>query len=207
MGMTGRHRLEPSPSSPEDGWAGGTEPAAGPGAPLADATSRFAVRSAPGPDRPGRWASSPAQEQPGSPMAAAAAAAWGIGSTEPNWGSDGVTGSTEVTGPAAGRPANGAAAGGTYLGLPRRVRQASLTPQLRGPLGAEPATSLLHPGEAAESSPRSPEQASSRLSALQDGWLRGRVDDLDDPSELDLGGRPEGASGGHVEPNHREVES
>jgi hypothetical protein len=91
------------------------------------------------------------------------------------------------------------------------VRQASLAPQLRGGLGAEPATSLLHPGEAAESSARSPEQASSRLSALQDGWLRGRVNDLDslvvDPSEPDLGGPPEGASGGHVEPNHREVES
>jgi hypothetical protein len=80
------------------------------------------------------------------------------------------------------------------------VRQANLAPPLRGGLGAEPATSLLHPGEAAESSARSPEQASSRLSALQDGWLRGRLDDLDslvaDPSEPDLGARPEGTSGG-----------
>ena len=211
MGMTGRHRLEPPPSSPQEGWADWTELAAGPQAPLADAASRFAVRPAAAPDQPGQWASSPEQAQPGSPTAAAAAAAWAIGSAEPNGGSTGVTGSTEVTGPAPGRPTNGTAAGGTYLGLPRRVRQASLTPQLRGPLGAEPATSLLHSREAAESSARSPEQASSRLSALQDGWLRGRVDDLDslvaDPSEPDLGGRPEGASGGHVEPNHREVES
>jgi signal transduction histidine kinase len=201
LGMTGRHRLEPPPSSPEDGGAVGTELAAGPGAPLADAASWFAVRPEAAPDQPRRSASSPAQAQPGSPPVAAAA--WAIGSAEPNGASTGVTGSTEVTGSAPGRPTNGTADGGTYLGLPRRVRQASLTPQLRGPLGAEPATSLLHSREAAQSSARSPEQAGSRLSALQDGWLRGRVDDLDspvvDPTEPDLGG--------HVEPNHREVES
>ena len=211
MGMTGRHWLEPPPSWPQEGWADGTELAAGPQAPPADAASRFAARPGAAPDQPGQWASTPARAQPGSPTAAAAAAAWAIGSAEPDGGSTGVSGSAEVTGSAPGRPTNGTAADGTYLGLPRRVRQASLTPQLRGPLGPEPATSLLHSREAAESSARSPEQASSRLSALQDGWLRGRVDDLDslvvDPSEPDLGGRPEGASGGHVEPNHREVES
>jgi signal transduction histidine kinase len=168
LGLTGRHRLEPPPSSPEDGGAAGTELAGGREAPLA------------------------------------AAAAWAIGSAEPN----GFGGSTGVTWSAPGRPGNGTAAGGTYLGLPRRVRQASLAPQLRGPLGAEPATSLLDSREAAESSARSLEQASSRLSALQDGWLRGRLDDLDSlGAEPDLGGRPEGASGGHVEPNDREVES
>ena len=143
----------------------------------------------------------------------APAAAWAIGSAEPNGsgGSTGVTGPTGITGPAPVRPANGAAAGGTYLGLPRRVRQASLAPQLRGPLGTEPATSLPHSREAAESSARSPEQAGSRLAALQDGWQRGRLDDLDspmaDPSGPDLGGRPEGASGGHAEPNDHEAES
>jgi hypothetical protein len=181
LGLTGRRRLERPPTS-EDGGAAGTELAGG----------REAL---------------------------AAAAAWAIGSAEPNGfgGSTGVTGSTRVTGSngitgsAPGRPGNGTAAGGTYLGLPRRVRQASLAPQLRGPLGAEPATSLLDSREAAESSARSLEQASSRLSALQDGWLRGRLDDLDnpgtDPSGPDPGGRPEGASGGYVEPNDREVES
>jgi hypothetical protein len=143
----------------------------------------------------------------------AAATAWAIGSAEPNGsgGSTGVTGPTGVTGSAPGQPTNGTAANGTYLGLPRRVRQASLVPQLRGRLGAEPATSLLHSREAAESSGRSPEQTSSRLSALQDGWLRGRLDDLDspdaDPSGPELGGWPGGASGGYVEPNDREVES
>jgi len=159
-------------------------------------------------DQPGRSASSPAQAQPGLPMAVAAA--WAIGSAEPEvGGSIGVSWSTGVAGSAPGRPTNGTAGGGTYLGLPRRVRQASLAPQLRGPLGAELATSVLHSPEAAESSARSPEQASSRLSALQDGWMRGRLDDLDnpvaDPSGPDLGSPPEGVSGGP--PDDREVES
>ena len=219
FGMTGRHRLGLPPSSPEDD---GTELAEEPEAPLADTAYRFAELPEAAGDQPERSASSPAQAQPGSLMTAAAV--WAIGSAEPNGsgGSTGVSGSASglagsvpglagsapglagsapgLTGSAPGRPTNGTAAGGTYLGLPRRVRQASLAPQLRGGLGAEPATSLLHPGEAAESSARSPEQASSRLSALQDGWLRGRLDDLDtvvaDPSEPDLGGRPEGTSGG-----------
>ena len=143
----------------------------------------------------------------------AAAPAWAIGSAEPNGsgGSAGVTGPTAVTGSAAGQPANGTAADGTYLGLPRRVRLASLAPELRGGPDAEPATGLLHSREAAESPARSPEQISSRLSALQDGWLRGRLDELDSPgtgpSAPDFGGWPEGTSGGEAEPNDREVES
>jgi signal transduction histidine kinase len=194
FGMTGRHRLASPPSSPEDGEADGTEPAGKP----AGTASRFAALPPAAPDRPGGPVSSPAQALPGSPMAPAAA--WAMGSAEPDGGSNGVTGS------APGRPANGTAVGGTYLGLPRRVRQASLAPQLRGQLGAERNTSLLHVDEAAESSALSPEQASSRLSALQDGWQRGRVDDLDSPGS-DPGTRPEGTSGGRVEPNDREVES
>jgi signal transduction histidine kinase len=175
FGMTGRHRLEAPPSSPEDGGVDGIE----------------LVR---GPQVPTGW-----------PMASTAVL--GIGPTEPNGDSVGVTGSPEVAGSPPGRPANGTATGGTYLGLPRRVRQASLAPQLRGRLGAEPATSLLDPGEAAEPPALSPEQTSSRLSALQDGWLRGRLDDLDDPSGPDLGGGPDGASGGYVGPDDRGVES
>ena len=211
FGMTGRHRLGPPPSSPEDGGADGTELARGPEVPLADTASRFPALPEAAPDQPDRSAPSPAQAQPGSPMAAAAA--WAIGSAEPNGsgGRVGVTGSGGVTGPASGQPANSTAANGTYLGLPRRVRQASLAPQLRDRPGAEPATALLHSREAAESPAGSPEQASSRLSALQDGWLRGRLDDLDSPdagpSGPDIGGRPEGASGAEVEPNDREVES
>jgi hypothetical protein len=54
-------------------------------------------------------------------------------------------------------------------GLPRRVRQASLVPQLRDgsmPLGAPPTAAV--PGA------RSPEETRSTISAIQRGWERGR---------------------------------
>jgi hypothetical protein len=56
----------------------------------------------------------------------------------------------------------------TEDGLPRRVRQASLAPQLRRPAGAPPV--------AEEAAPRSPEQMRSIMSALQRGTTRGRID-------------------------------
>jgi hypothetical protein len=98
------------------------------------------------------------------------------------------------------RAANGTEADQTYLGLPRRVRQASLAPELRGQLGAE---SAARPGEAAEPAARPPEQAGSRMVALQDGWRRGRRDELDHPDiglEI-LGGWPGDASGAEAESN------
>jgi hypothetical protein len=55
-------------------------------------------------------------------------------------------------------------------GLPRRVRQASLAPQLR-----EPAAPAAADDAAGDSEPtRSPEQMRSMLSAFQDGMTRGR---------------------------------
>ncbi|MFE7749558.1 nitrate- and nitrite sensing domain-containing protein [Streptomyces sp. NPDC057428] len=50
--------------------------------------------------------------------------------------------------------------------LPRRVRQASLVPQLREQPGAEPNGTAPVAG-------RSPEQARDRMTAYRDGWLRG----------------------------------
>jgi signal transduction histidine kinase len=76
--------------------------------------------------------------------------------------------------PAGGTPAGG----GEYRGLPRRVRQANLAPQLRqdppSPAGQgepAPAAALL----------RSPDEARAMMAALQHGWQRGREDD--DPAE------------------------
>ncbi|WP_051941120.1 sensor histidine kinase [Phaeacidiphilus oryzae] len=66
--------------------------------------------------------------------------------------------------------------------LPRRVRQASLAPQLReeppAPGGAEPAESV------------EPDRARATMSALQRGWTRGRLDDAEllGESADDLGG-------------------
>ena len=82
----------------------------------------------------------------------------------------------------------GPGAQGTHRGLPRRVRQASLVPQLRGTAGATPEKP---PETAAGRQPRSPEMTRSLMSALQDGWQRGRADDLDDPQ----GGPDEGGAG------------
>jgi signal transduction histidine kinase len=131
FGMTGRHRLALTSSSPESGQADRTEP-----------------------------------DEPPRPARGAAA--------DPS------------------RAVKGTAADETYLGLPRRIRQASLAPQLLSQLGAE---SAARPHEAAEPAARSPEQTGNRMFELQDGWERGRRAELDDPGiGLDiLGERPPGA--------------
>jgi signal transduction histidine kinase len=71
------------------------------------------------------------------------------------------------------RPDSGSAQASTHRGLPRRVRQASLAPALRNASTA--------PGREAspdEITGPSPEQTRARLSSLQDGWQRGRSDEL-----------------------------
>ena len=68
------------------------------------------------------------------------------------------------------------AAGGTHLGLPLRVRQANLAPQLRRQSAEEPS----EPPPPDEPAKRSPEETLSMMSAFQDGWLRGRTDALDE---------------------------
>ena len=189
FGLTGRHHLGSSPSSPEDGWA---EP------PLAVTAARPLALPSPAPpvqDRPAWGQPGPAQAPTGSLPAGA-----------------------DPSGP--GQATNSTAGRGTYLGLPRRVRQASLAPQLSGQLGSEPAAP---PREAAEPWARSPEETSSVMSALQDGWQRGRRDELDYPDGgldypdggLDLGewpggtsaGWPGGAAGSAAESDNREVQS
>jgi signal transduction histidine kinase len=66
-----------------------------------------------------------------------------------------------------GPPGPGMSAG-THRGLPRRVRQANLSPHLRNSTSAGTAASLREPEI------RSPEQAQSLLASLQRGWERGR---------------------------------
>lgn len=53
--------------------------------------------------------------------------------------------------------------------LPRRVRQASLAPQLRGQLTEEPA----HPQNPGADAERTPELVRDRMAAYRDGWARG----------------------------------
>ncbi|GGW43578.1 ATPase [Streptomyces lucensis JCM 4490] len=54
-------------------------------------------------------------------------------------------------------------------GLPRRVRQASLAPQLRHQRPEEPAPASARPGD----DPRTPEVVRDRMAAYRDGWVRG----------------------------------
>jgi signal transduction histidine kinase len=75
-----------------------------------------------------------------------------------------------------GQPGSSVSAG-THRGLPRRVRQANLSPNLRKSPDAGTAASFREPEI------RSPEQAQSLLTSLQRGWERGRgaeVPDSDD---------------------------
>jgi signal transduction histidine kinase len=66
-------------------------------------------------------------------------------------------------------------------GLPRRVRQASLAPQLK--IGARPLAGAAQP----TANGRSPEESRSFIEDLQHGWLRARfeADPLDDPRPAD----------------------
>ena len=65
---------------------------------------------------------------------------------------------------------------GSHLGMPIRVPQASLAPQLRGRRSEAP-----HPAEREAADTRSPEATRNMLISMQQGWRRGRVDDLDNP--------------------------
>jgi hypothetical protein len=71
------------------------------------------------------------------------------------------------------------ASSGSHLGMPIRVPQASLAPQLRPARGSgqQPAGSA-----APEADERSPEATRSMLIMMQQGWERGRADDLDGPA-------------------------
>jgi signal transduction histidine kinase len=75
----------------------------------------------------------------------------------------------------AGRPASAS----SHLGMPVRVPQASLAPQLRaGRDGGQQAAG--NPGPDVDE--RSPETTRTMLILMQQGWERGRVDDLDEPA-------------------------
>jgi signal transduction histidine kinase len=81
----------------------------------------------------------------------------------------------------------GAAPGGSRTDLPRRERQASLAPQMRNRFSSAPAAvGRRSPGAVREGpAERSPEEAGSTLSALQAGWERARITDLDQPEGED----------------------
>jgi signal transduction histidine kinase len=77
---------------------------------------------------------------------------------------------------------------GSHLGMPVRVPQASLAPQLRARTDTGSQTAAR---QAADVSQRSPESTREMLILMQHGWERGRLDDLDDPDD----GAPDNGTG------------
>jgi signal transduction histidine kinase len=78
------------------------------------------------------------------------------------------------------------ASAASHLGMPIRVPQASLAPQLRSRREADPQTV---PRDASEADGRTPEATRNMMALMQSGWQRGRADDLDDlQAPEDLGG-------------------
>jgi signal transduction histidine kinase len=92
------------------------------------------------------------------------------------------------TSPVASRPAP-ATTPTTKLGLPRRVRQASLAPQLRE---TGPHTTIA--ADAGGTGERSPEEVRAKMTAIQQGWERGRAAPAAAPVTPDAGPVPGGAA-------------
>jgi Histidine kinase-, DNA gyrase B-, and HSP90-like ATPase len=82
-------------------------------------------------------------------------------------------------------PRETAAISGSHLGMPIRVPQASLAPELqsRSDTGSQAAVR-----EGFDVDERSPEATRNMMSKMQQGWQRGRVDDLDDPDDAPANG-------------------
>jgi signal transduction histidine kinase len=90
---------------------------------------------------------------------------------------------TETDADAGPGVAPGPQTAGTYRGLPRRIRQASLNPHLRDrpPAAAREA----HADGPPPSLTRSPEEARNLVASLQSGWQRGRESDVRDGEPAD----------------------
>jgi signal transduction histidine kinase len=95
-----------------------------------------------------------------------------------------VAGAEPKAGAVARPPWENAPEPDSHLGMPIRVPQASLAPQLRARRDTEsPGQPGPRPGEDEDPGlgARSPEATRSMLTMMQHGWRRGRMDDLDDP--------------------------
>jgi signal transduction histidine kinase len=160
LAVTGRHAVQPSLSV---GAAGHT------GTPTT-------ASSAPGPSA-ATWY--------GEPTASAAPAP---GQGPYGFGTGSTTSPDLPTGSRAFSAADPGIAG-TYRGLPRRIRQASLNPHLHeSPAAAFPGTPADDPPPAGA---RTPEGARDLVASLQSGWQRGRETDPPE-AESAPSGQPEG---------------
>jgi signal transduction histidine kinase len=165
----------PAPDLPSAGPAGGYQPA---GSARLDLRGGPALALTARPPSPSSLTSPPLMDSPGAASAgpSAAEAGGGLGLSAP-------APATPVGGQERpGEPVQPAGAG-SHRGLPRRVRQASLSPHLRdnGAAEAPPdgGTPLSAPAPA-PSAERSPQEARDLMSSLQSGWRRGREPDPED---------------------------
>ena len=184
FGVTGRHRLAAAATGRR-----------------VDTGEIPASRTGNGPRPPGPHRGRPGNTSRGAAAAAAGAAAAGAGAPDATVGRRGDH-TVAAAGPAGRGRANRAAAdpvdpgartasrpcrppateapnsaGGTHLGMPIRVPQASLAPQLRP--GSDSAR-RRGSREAPDVEQRAPEATRDMMMTMQQGWQRGRVDDLDD---------------------------
>jgi signal transduction histidine kinase len=93
----------------------------------------------------------------------------------------GATGRHRGSATAVGKRATAAAEPaplGSHLGMPIRVPQANLAPQLRGRKESDQQPASAAP----EKNERSAEATRNMMIMMQQGWERGRVDDLEDPA-------------------------
>lgn len=98
-----------------------------------------------------------------------------------------------VPAPRSPAPWNTVPGSGTIGGLPRRVRQASLAPQLRE--GSAGRTAGPDPVETVEDIERDADEVRSRMASLQRGWQRGRqqnAEDVTGPGDTAQGTTPGG---------------
>ncbi|MFD9292284.1 nitrate- and nitrite sensing domain-containing protein [Streptomyces sp. NPDC060030] len=110
------------------------------------------------------------------------------GTTEPGPGA-----STSDEAPVRLRPASRLSASDTVGGLPRRVRQASLAPQLREDSAGR--TSGQAPADTDDDLERDADEVRNRMASLQRGWQRGRrqnAEDVTGPGETAPGTTPGG---------------
>jgi signal transduction histidine kinase len=158
--LTGRHRLPP-PAVPA-GPAGLAGP--GPGARNGEA----------------EWPMAPWETGPVT-MPAEAAAAGPALFAPPAPSAPPVPSALPVPSAPSALPAPVAPPSGSHLGMPIRVPQASMAPQLRTQRDADPQEPQGPQDDEPRLGARSPEATRSMLTMMQQGWRRGRMDDLDDP--------------------------
>jgi hypothetical protein len=158
--------------TPFPGWTGRSV-AGGSVTPSAPTAAGPGVVAGPGAGaRPGAAAGPGAQAGPSTPMTPVASPRPARSSAGPPWELSRQTGPLPAI-PADGEPGAQPGGDGDVKGLPRRVRQASIAPQLRDNPPSRRTSAAPAPAPAPASGP-TPAEIRQTMSALQRGWQEGR---------------------------------